>query len=276
MLNMRKLSLVATLSFCLLPVVAGDLEPSGAPAPTMKPLDRVEPRTPIGSLPFTITSSGSYYVTGVLTGTSGSNGITIDADYVTLDLEGFALVGVAGSLDGIRVTGNREGITIQHGLVRDWGQDGIDAETVNAGTVRDIRAINNGDFGIRLGSTSVTPPQRRSMVLECTATENGGGGVNVGRGSLVYRTIASNNTGDGIVGGADSSYDGCVADFNTGDGIEASGSNSAVRGLTAISNNGAGLRLAGRHLIIGCNLHGNLGGNIVGGSDTQLFHNNAP
>jgi len=38
----------------------GSLTPPGAPAPTMKSLDQIEPRTPISSLPFTISSSGSY------------------------------------------------------------------------------------------------------------------------------------------------------------------------------------------------------------------------
>src|SRR5438105_5129643 len=37
----------------------GSLTPPGAPAPSMKTLQQVEPRTPISSAPFTITNSGS-------------------------------------------------------------------------------------------------------------------------------------------------------------------------------------------------------------------------
>ena len=44
----------------------GSLTPPGAPAETMKTLEQVEPRTPVSSLPFTITQSGSYYLTTTL------------------------------------------------------------------------------------------------------------------------------------------------------------------------------------------------------------------
>src|SRR4030095_6606576 len=67
----------------------GPLTPPGAAAPTMKTLDQLEPRTPISTLPFTISSPGSYYVTSNLTGVAGQHGITINADNVTLDLGGF-------------------------------------------------------------------------------------------------------------------------------------------------------------------------------------------
>src|SRR5262249_8399348 len=79
--------------------LGGNLNPPPGPvSPTMKALDIVEPRTPISSLPFTISSPGSYYVTKDLTGTAGNNGITIGASDVHLDLMGFTLRGVAGSL----------------------------------------------------------------------------------------------------------------------------------------------------------------------------------
>ena len=53
---------------------------------------KLEKRTPISSLPFMVTSSGSYYLTGNLTGTAGQAGIAITADHVTIDLNGFALI----------------------------------------------------------------------------------------------------------------------------------------------------------------------------------------
>src|SRR6266568_6580756 len=68
----------------------GSLTPPGAPAPTMKTLDQIEARTPISSAPFTITDSGSYYLTTNVTVSSG-DAITIAADNVTLDLNGFTI-----------------------------------------------------------------------------------------------------------------------------------------------------------------------------------------
>jgi hypothetical protein len=59
----------------------------------MKTLEQIEPRTPIAALPFTISSPGSYYVTGNLAGVANQDGIIINADNVTLDLGGFEIVG---------------------------------------------------------------------------------------------------------------------------------------------------------------------------------------
>src|ERR1017187_3770343 len=79
----------------------GSLTPPGAPAPMMKTLDQIEARTPIdaahtpgdGGNQFIISAPGSYYLTGNVTGVSGKNCISINADNVTVDLNGFALVG---------------------------------------------------------------------------------------------------------------------------------------------------------------------------------------
>src|SRR5262245_49232138 len=89
-------ALIASLPFSLL--AQGNLVPPGAPAPTMKSLEQVEPRTPISSLPFTISSSGSYYVTRNLAGAIGLHGITVDSSGVTLDLGGFELTGGSGGV----------------------------------------------------------------------------------------------------------------------------------------------------------------------------------
>ena len=75
----------------------GDLTPMAGPSPTMKTLDQVEPRTPISSLPYTIQSGGSYYLTRSLN--SSSQGIVINVSNVTLDLMGFTISGDSGGND---------------------------------------------------------------------------------------------------------------------------------------------------------------------------------
>ena len=68
----------------------GSLTPPGAPAPTMKSLAQIEPRTPISSAPFTISVPGSYYLTTNVTVSAG-DAIIIAANNVTLDLNGFTI-----------------------------------------------------------------------------------------------------------------------------------------------------------------------------------------
>ena len=59
----------------------------------------------ISDLPETINAPAKVTLAGTLTGVSGQSGITIASDNVSVDLDGHALVGVAGSLDGILVSG---------------------------------------------------------------------------------------------------------------------------------------------------------------------------
>src|SRR3569623_1854738 len=78
----------------------GSLTPPGAPSPTMKSLDQIAPRTPLSSLPYVISQPGSYYFT---TNLSGGNGIIIQTNNVTLDLNGFTLQGVNSSVSGVYI-----------------------------------------------------------------------------------------------------------------------------------------------------------------------------
>lgn len=112
-----------TIAFLLLlaaPAVfaQGPLTPPGAPAPTMKTLSQIETRTPISSLPFTINQPGSYYVTGNLTVATG-DGITINANDVSLDLCGYTLKSNAPSATGtaIQIGGGRTNIRISNGAL---------------------------------------------------------------------------------------------------------------------------------------------------------------
>ncbi|MDP1660874.1 MAG: hypothetical protein Q8L55_03070, partial [Phycisphaerales bacterium] len=144
-------------STCLLTLAAaagfaGPLSPPvGAVSSSMKTLAEVEPRIAINATntpgdadatpsTFKITQPGSYYLTGNITGESGKDGIEIAAAGVTLDLNGFSVTGVPGSLTGISLrTGGTE---VRNGTVRSWGGDGVAAAAaINTNRVIDVRAI---------------------------------------------------------------------------------------------------------------------------------------
>src|SRR5260370_23689265 len=85
----------------------GSLTPPGAPAPTMKTLAQVEPRTAISSAPLTITVAGAYYLTTNLYAPPFSYAISISADNVSVDLRGFTINGTNTSSGGILIGANR-------------------------------------------------------------------------------------------------------------------------------------------------------------------------
>jgi hypothetical protein len=97
----------------------GPLTPPGPPGPTMKTLDQIEPRTPISSLPFTISASGSYYLTQNLSVSTG-NAITINGIAgITLDLNGFTITSTAATASGtaIALLNGGNDITIKNGHI---------------------------------------------------------------------------------------------------------------------------------------------------------------
>lgn len=139
--------LFSTLSSPLSTTFAqGSLTPPGAPSPTMKTLDQVEARTPISSLPFAINASGSYYLTQNLNVTNG-NAITITANGVTLNLNGFIITSSAASATGtaILINGGLRDISILNGYI----QGGV---TNNLGTYSGSGFAN----GILVGSGPTT------------------------------------------------------------------------------------------------------------------------
>ena len=181
--------------------IGGSAIEAQQPVPT---LDRMltpgsvfaDSRTPISSLPFTIDRCGSYFLTGCLTGVAGENGITIDADDVTLDLNGFGIEGVPGSLDGVHVTsGPRRNVLICDGSVRNWGDDGIDAGGGAAASheirILGVRAMGNASNGIRAGS--------ETDIVSCSSNGNGADGISVGGGCTVEGNECRDNGRHGIV-----------------------------------------------------------------------------
>ena len=252
---------------------AGNLEPPGPPSPTMKTLSQVEARIPITTMPVTIAAPGSYYLTGDLFGVAGQVGINISSSFVTLDLNGFSLIGVPSSLDGIRASfaGTRQ-IVIRNGVIRSWGGAGISAFIATDVTVEDLRVDGNGAQGVIVGARSIVRNTTSrgnvssgifvdsgSTIIGCTAGNNGSTGFELNPGSLatdctaqqnqtgfglssgsrVVHSVARENS-TGILGGDGASIVDCTAEANTDDGIRV-GSRGLVRGNVTRSNTNDGI-----------------------------------
>jgi Right handed beta helix region len=234
----------------------GALTPPGAPAPTMKALDQIEPRTPISSLPLVISTSGSYYLVGSLTGNAGTNGITVTADNVTIDLNGFALIGKPGSSNGIATIGIIRNFCVRNGTVKAWGRSGVAAGSSWSGVFEDLRADSNSGIGIETGNGAV--------IKKCVSISNTGVGISGGNSSTISDCTAMSNGGAGINGYYGSTIVGCASQSNTGVGILASSGNS-IKNCSAMSNGGGGISTAGTCNIVGCAVYSNTGIGIATG-----------
>jgi len=145
--------LVAAVVATVFWVSAGDLDP---PPGAIQPTNRVQINAQSVTLPYTITDPGSYILTSNLTGTPGNDGILIDASDVTLDLNGFALVGYGAEPDGdgIRVNDPQIDITVRNGTIRGWFGNGIYAPGVENARFDSLTITDNGNDGIVVGSSS--------------------------------------------------------------------------------------------------------------------------
>jgi hypothetical protein len=122
---MKRLVLLAALALPALAFAQGALTPPpGAPAPTMKTLDQIEPRIPIGQVGgsselIVIAEPGSYVLQGNVSVTGG-DAIAITAGNVTLDLNGFMLSSFEETPSGtaIAINDRLKNITIRNGHIR--------------------------------------------------------------------------------------------------------------------------------------------------------------
>lgn len=255
---------------------AGDLNPPSGP---IQATDRVTLNEQSITLPYTITQSGSYVLTSNLTGVSGSGGIIIAVSNVTLDLNGFTLQGVAGSLDGIGPDGSfHRDVVIKNGIVKDWGGSGI--TSFNFGLpfssewlytrIENITVSSNGGSGIFGGLGAI--------IKRCNAHDNGLDGITQGNlAGLIIDCVANNNGGNGFGIADTTTVINCSAANNQHHGLEGGTSGATIIACTFSDNEIGGMRLCQSTTVRDCTIHSNSGygilvfgtGNIVGNSITH-------
>jgi hypothetical protein len=142
----------------------------------VKTLDEVQPRTIVDAAntpgdatnTFILSRPGSYYLTGNVLGSRGRNGISVRANGVTLDLNGFALLGEeAGTVRGVDVPMACHGFTLSNGIVTGWAGGGVMAAAAVM-RAEDLHLTGNASaVGLTAGNGS--------MVQGCVASANGTG-----------------------------------------------------------------------------------------------------
>jgi hypothetical protein len=245
-------ALSLSLAFTTSVAARGPLDPPAGPiASTPGP----EPRTVINAVNtpgdadslFKITQPGSYYLAGNITGVSGKKGIEIASRGVTVDLNGFRLRGVAGSLDGVFADGAIafSDVTVKNGIVVEWGGNGVnvsDGAQVTGARVNGVQSNNNTGAGIAVGP--------RAQVSDCVALSNVSAGFSAGSGA-VFIGCGSTGNSTGYLSNTGGTFDSCIAVGNFGDGFNVSNAGNFSH-CTSNSNSGNGFFAANGGVLTGC------------------------
>jgi len=220
--------------------------------------------------PVTLSRSGSYRLTSnldvrALASPENITAISVTTDDVTIDMNGFAILGPticsgapvtfctpSGSGNGIDA-GSNSGFRAFNGTIRGMGSRGILAG--GRARLEWLRVESNRYDGITLGNSN------SSIVSHCIASSNGQHGVNCAGtyGGSISFTTAESNMIDGIVGGQASAITDCTAIRNGGNGLAMFYGGGTIRNSVSHNNTGAGINTT----VIGANM---LGAVIVGNS----------
>ncbi|HMJ89562.1 MAG TPA: hypothetical protein VK530_07080 [Candidatus Acidoferrum sp.] len=225
----------------------GALTPPNPPAPTMKTLDQIEARTPISSVPYTISVPGSYYLTTNVTATV-SNAIVIAISGVTLDLNGFTISSTTASATGhgILLNSGLCNITILNGFIQSGVTNNGSGVFNGPGFRSGIYCPGTPPLSTRISGISVlgcrvdgillsTSVGGSTTVDSCTVQTVGGVGI---AASTITRSVAADCGAYGIFGDQVSDCRGESVGVSGGSGIYA----NTVQNCRGISNSGEGIR----------------------------------
>jgi len=234
-----------------------------------------------GGFPFKIKKPGSYKLTGNLTVPRNTDGIVVMADHVTINLNGFSILGpvacttndmtgaavcpTGGQGIGIK-SGDTTGATpgtldlkISNGSVHGMGSFGIFA-TGEGAVMEEVSADGNAGGGFIVAGS----------VLMSSATGNGGVGV---LALVIRESRVTGNTTDGIdVDGAGGVAIGNTSSFNGRAGMNLP--NGVANNNTIVRNNGVGIVAKCPAVVTGNVIVNNVGGTLtMDGGDCAVVNN---
>jgi hypothetical protein len=158
--------------------------------------------------PVTITQPGSYRLSSnLIVPDANTSAIRIAADHITLDLNGFAILGPVdcsggncfGLGNGSGVEGGAGGvhfnITIRNGTIQGMGGSGVELRGDSI-VVEHLNVRSNGRDGISIGNSQ---DAGASIARYNTADRNGQNGIVVSIGLVTHNTVSVNlNHGIGV------------------------------------------------------------------------------
>lgn len=242
----------------------------------------------IGEIPETLDWPCSVKLAGTLNCTATvSNGITVNANDVTIDLDGHTLVGPgANSGNGIHQADTLRNLSVLNGKVVYWRGDGMDGVYARgkANRINGIQAATNSN-GILVGAggalVNCTAFANDSKGIsagagctlgDCSSSYNGSEGFDAYDGTVLSHCSAFNNGYCGIYANSACLLDDCVAAFNVRDGIQVLSDCQIIH--CSASNNGNGGDGAGIHAFTSGNrIDGNHVANNDRGIDVDLAGN---
>jgi len=262
------LATIATVSLLTAPAMAqGVLSAPGAPAPTMKTLAQIEPRSPLGTpgqtatSTITIAAAGSYVLMGPITVTAG-DAIKITVGNVTLDLNGFTLTSTASGVNsssGISVMTGLSNITLRNGFI--CGQTTYDGSTFSDGgfgygihlndSVTNAVVENISINGVSMFGTCFNSTNSQLVVRNCSIRISGGDGFQASSvidssaetcsNNGINAYLSSNSRGDGNQSGILGVLAQNCIGTGTGNGLGA----TTASNCKGISTSGTGLYASG-------------------------------
>lgn len=244
--------------------IGGPLDPPAGPvASSYKTLAEVEPRIAINAANtpgdadslFRISAAGSYYLTANISVTTAEAAIEVTASNVTIDLNGFRLLGNSTALSGVRVSSSAVvGLTVRNGTITGWGADGIDAANADDSRFEELTLNSNGGDGLECGKSA--------RISDCAADSNAASGFRTQNGATFTACTARSNANHGfMVYDPDtehglSTFTGCTSTSNTEMGFSAwKGGN--LTGCRADLNGSQGIGVGAMGVINACSAIGN-------------------